>query len=335
MKKTAAITTAVLLVLGALVPKDLAGQSMDKRSLALVLSAGPGFFNGGDLSQVRRDWNRFFTANADDPEAGFDWSQLNSGLEFGAEVIYYISDRIALSLGFEYLKKAIAGQVDLTTSYTEQGTVDSYLYKYNNKSILAFSPINKISTMPLTLNAYYFLPVMPHFKSFLKVGLAFYVSRLQSAYCHDLEETEELELYDPDDGSLLDIYSTGEKYTNRYYDSLKSKSLGFLGGLGFEIDLSPSLGLMIEAIYRKADLKNWKGSASEYLTYIETYGSKSEGYTQNTENENNSYSGQLMYITYSDGTSIIGLAGPDQMNVRPAAIRFSGPLLRFSFKIRF
>jgi hypothetical protein len=335
MKKIAIIIAAGLSLLLAVGPEALAGHSVNKKGLALVLSAGPGFFNGGDLNQMVRDWNKFFMATADDPRAGFDWSELKTGLEFGAEVIYYFSDQFALSLGFEYLKKENSGQVDSTTSYTEQGRVDSYPYKYNNQSILAFNPINTISTTPLTLNAYYFLPVAPRIQAFLKASLAYYLSRLKSAYTYNLEETEELELYDPDDGSLLDVYLTEEKYTDRYNDSLKGNGLGFRGGFGFEINFSPRLALMIEAIYRKASLKNWKGAASEYLTYVERYGSQSEGYTEHTENKSNSYNGQLMYISYSDGTSIVGVAGPDQTSARPAVIRFSGPALRFSFKVRF
>ncbi|MGB9893230.1 MAG: hypothetical protein ACPLRA_02365, partial [Candidatus Saccharicenans sp.] len=138
-----------------------------------------------------------------------------------------------------------------------------------------------------------------------------------------------------DNGSFLDSYLSEEKYSYRYNDQLKGQALGFQGGLGLEISLSSRLAFMVEAVYRQANFKNWKGSGQENLIYLERYGSESTGYTQNTENESQSYCGQLVFINYSDGPSILGLGNSSEPDSRRAVIKLSGPVFKAGVKLRF
>ena len=336
MKRFFLIMVTWLILMATITPLALAksGQQ-EKRGLAIILSGGPGLFNGGDWNGMIKDWKTFFLAQADNPQEGFYWPEIKSGVGFGAEILYYFSDQLALGLGLEYWKKKNQGQINLTSSNQEQGIIDSYPYEYSLESSLAFNPSNTLSILPLTLSAYYFLPINQHFQAFFKAGLVYYFGRLKSTYDYVQEENEELILYDPDDGSLLDSYLSEEKYTYGYSDRVKGQNLGFQGGMGLEIKVLPRLNFRLELVYRQADLKSWKGSGIESLTYKERYGSVSTGFTENTERESQSPSGRLAFITYSDGTSIIALGDLSEPDSRRAVIKLSGPVLRAGLKMRF
>jgi len=335
MKRSAFGIFVAILLLVASGAEGSSREKMKKGNFALSLNGGLGFINGGDLNQMVQDWDKFFTDSNGTSDSSFDWSQFKSRPKFGIELFYYFSDRIALSLGFEYMKKKNIGQVDLNDSDSVEGTIDEYPYRYNTQSRLGFDPQNTLSTLPITLNAYYFLPLGRRSQFFIEAGFGYYLSKLKSVYHYNLEKTEELELYDPDNGSLLDVYINEEKYNAYHNDSAKSNVFGFHGGLGLELNISSRLSLVLEGIYRTVAHKNWKGTASENLSYQETYGSQSEGYTQNTESESNSYDGQLLYITYSDGTSIVSIDNPGESKSRGAVVKLSGPSLKVSFKVRF
>jgi len=334
MKKS----TTVILAAGLLLLAQAAYAGPGKKgSFGFSLSGEMRLINGGDLNGMVRDWNKLM-ADPDmaDYSPKIDWQEIKTVPMFGAEIFYHVSSRFAVSFGVEYMKKKNSGLASLGWSDEyEYEDVDGY-YLITEDYTSDYSPDVTVSAVPLTLNAYYYLPVGKWGQAFAKAGIGYYLAKMESVYTIKQNFSYEDEYYYL--GSLVSTYIAEDDSNSVISNSAKGNALGFHVGLGFELNMSSALALVVEAGFRQADLKNWDGEATLNYTYSEQYGYLPDELYTYTDSGSESYSGRLIFMEDAlyDGDSLVLVENPDwdYLDSRPAVIKLGGPSLKIGVKIR-
>lgn len=204
---------------------------------SIKINGGANFLMGGDYNKIITD------ANADPNILGYpatgsgELKQLTMGWNFGAEFILNFTDEIGLGLG--------VGYITASNDSTLTSTIGIVSLSSNYKP--------SASVIPITLNFHYFLPLGDAFKFHFTAGPGLYLSTFEfdAHFISTLLATDYTETFTP---SSLAVF-------------------GFQGGLGFEIAVSPSVSLCVDALGRMANISGLKGSHTLSGTILGVTGS--------------------------------------------------------------
>jgi hypothetical protein len=174
-------------------------------------------------------------------------------------------------------------------------------FRMNDTTTQSFITQPKIQALPLRL----FLTFSPFSSFYIKTGVEYYF-----AECVYLYRLERGELWEEHQGEA------------------KAQDFGFLGGFGFEWEISPPLSFVIEALGRYARITGFEGKN----TYRDSESSLSteEGklyFYQGVAGIDATY--PLLFIRKNEP------AGSDIAEVREAVVDFSGLSLKVGIRIRF
>ena len=152
---------SILLVLGFMglcFPVPSGAQSR----FAFKFTGGPNILDGGDLNAGAKGLFDYYAAQARSQGAavGGSFSPAKLGPNLGLELIYRITDKIGLGLGFEMLSASKDMEQKISSGSSSVGYTHSV----------------KASAVPLRLSVYYFLPASPRLNVFLKAGLGYYLA---------------------------------------------------------------------------------------------------------------------------------------------------------------
>jgi hypothetical protein len=338
MKKSVVLSLAVVLLLLAGRAAAGPGTAEKGKRFALAVNGGMSFIDGGDLNLMIRQTN-LAVANIEDPNmtGTIAWKEFKGAPKIGAEIFYHISDRFALSLGFEVLKKKTVGSIGLDRAFTEDYDYGDSAEHVDFQSLSTILPENALTAVPLTLSVTYFIPAGHRGRAFVKAGIGYYMARLKSSYAFDSQTDYRIEEYYL--GSLTDLYTEESTITSAYADTSKVNGLGFQGGLGFEFDLSKTLALVCEGGIRVADLRNWTGNGTQTSDYWARAGWQSSGLTEYSDSDRRDYKGELVYAPDAglENGSLVLVENLDWglEDARPAVIKLGGFTFRVGFLIRF
>ena len=214
MKRTAGVLLLVLALAGS-------GYALE---FSLKLKVGAAYISAGDYNDGVAGANGYYAARYANVSSTF--SKLGLGMDFGAELMVDITQRLGLGLGFGYM------HVSTGTDRIEYGW--SFLsWTFRNQETQAV----RTSAMPLTLNIHYRIPLQGlNLRVF--AGAGFYLGRME------FERTFQ-----------SDFLEIGETVT---FEANKN-AFGFQGGLGVEIPLSGRLFLTADIAGRYARLSDIEG----------------------------------------------------------------------------
>ncbi len=297
MRKRLTIVSA--LAIGLFFRPSAAPGQVPAGAFSLRISAGCGFAGFGDLNEAGKGHNARF-----EDLAGL-WSFTKSGEialprvgpDFDAEILLRVARRLEIGLGGGFLSRpGRESEVAMRQASSGAGSLVRW-------TVAA-------SAIPLTVNAYYRVPVSARVSGFLKAGLGCYFASLRFTSYRQSE--------------LLGV-QTWDRTTSRARDV----GLGFQGGLVVEYGLSRALSCFAEGTMRFVNLKDW---TVEY-----TYSSPSLTDVQRTAScwsaeESNSDTGRDYHVfVFSDQE----LTGFSYQGVRKARIDFSGWSLQAGLRLRF
>ena len=192
----------------------------------LKLSGGYGIIAGGDMramtdgvNEVLADLAALEGFTVTDKLQNAKW-----GAEFGGEFIFNINRKFSVSLGIEYIRKAIDSLAAI-----ELGEIA--------RLSLEWEP--EYTAIPIMLSGYYFLPLGKNTKSYVKVGVGYYFAKIKYT-TRDEEEMLGITYYEQQDGEA------------------KDNGFGFHGGLGLEYSVASNIALFAEGTGRYVNLNDWE-----------------------------------------------------------------------------
>ncbi len=151
----------------------------------------------------------------------------NYGYAGEGEFIMKFSRRFGLGVGTGYILKNKNDHVELGPIPFMEGGVDF-----------------RLKVIPLTLSAYYYIPLSRKIEIFVKGGPGYYWSRI--------------------DYELL-LTALGDSVTTKA--DIHDRALGFQGGAGIEYKVSNRIALFAEGTGRLVKFSNWEGNETESAPY--------------------------------------------------------------------
>lgn len=192
----------------------------------LKLSGGYGIIAGGDMramtdgvNEVLADLAALEGFTVTDKLQNAKW-----GAEFGGEFIFNINRKFSVSLGIEYIRKAIDSLAAI-----ELGEIA--------RLSLEWKP--EYTAIPINLSGYYFFPLGQNMNGYLKAGVGYYFAKIKYT-TRDEEEMLGITYYEQQDGEA------------------KDNGFGFHGGLGLEYDIAVNVALFAEGTGRYVNLNDWE-----------------------------------------------------------------------------
>jgi opacity protein-like surface antigen len=176
---------------------------------------------------------------------GGDVKKFHKGFDFEAELLAFLSNRLALGIGTGFIYNEL---LDQKTALTIKKNVTTYVYVH---------PAT-VSAFPLSLSGYYFLPLGKKFSLYLRGG----VGLLWAKYV--------------DRDGVRRIQDTKYSYSSQL---ATAKNTFFHGGLGFKYQLEPSISFFLEASGKAAKIDNFKGDLKGEigtLFFFEEYNPKTQ-----------------------------------------------------------
>ena len=262
--------------------------------LSVKLTGGLNYFSGGDIDEGTRG---LYDLAADYISSiGYTIERrtkpFHNGYGIMGDIIFNFSPKIGIGIGLGYI--FACEQSFLTFSKKNIGP-EGYLFS---------SP--RISVVPIRLGLFFILPLHRLFNVSFNGGTALYLTEYSYGMQYKIDDMETI------------------------YHKANAKALGFHGGIGFEIILSPRAVFFIEGQGRYAKITNFKGTTilrkDTYLmgsVIIETIVSKKEG--------------MLYYLEGNKYPSLAILEGEpsEYKTVRKAAFDFSGFTFQAGLRIKF
>ena len=272
------------------------GEQTDSKKIkfGVKLTGGINYLSGGDPNAYFNGTTEYFAdlANAAGGTIDGRFDEIHWGSDFEADVLIYLTPKFAISIGSGYIN-GNKGQDDNKITFSWP-VFDGAICTYEIK----------ITSIPIKLGGYYFLPTSSKSRFFINGGMGYYVSKWSGTYLDNRD-------------------------TLWFGNAANAKAGGFgvYGGAGFEFDISKNIAFVVEGFGRYAKIGGFKG---EVESTDSTGGSTSE-------------EGKLYYWEIqgpSDWYSVIGVydippSGPGVRNVREAKVDFSGFVLRVGIRIRF
>ncbi len=190
---------------------------------------GLNYLSPGDVNTGVEGWSNFYRAIIlQDYTASGEFKPLNLGFDFGGELLLHFSPQFALGLGGGY----ITASKKFTMNYTQLGELP-----------VTYTSETKMGAIPIRLSLYYFLPIGPAFNVSFHAGAGYYLASL------NLHHRAENAIY----------------FEERTIDN-KGGGLGFHGGFGLEIVLSPMISLVFDVTGRVASFSNFTGDFTQAST---------------------------------------------------------------------
>jgi hypothetical protein len=223
------------------------------------------------------------------------YSPVHWGANFGADLIFQLSRNVGIGLGVGYMRNSEDSEMIIT----------------NETESIALTATPTLSAVPIRLGVFFTIPVAGKIDLTADLGAAVYAGL-------KLDATQRIEFAADD---WMEMTASGSRSS---FDNL-----GFHGSLGFEYEVSPTLGLFVEAAGRYAKFKNF-----DSVTGLEEY---SDGSTDTQE-------GKLYIVTYTfaDGSyspftieDTPPVDDPPDEIYREPKIDLSGFSLQAGIRIRF
>ncbi len=194
---------------------------------SLKIHGGMSYLFSNDVNDHLQATTDYWIDRGVDVEGEFE--PLQNGIEFGGEYIVNLTPHIGIGLGGGYIKASSKSSVNnVWFGYSYQDTANP-----------------KITAIPLTLSAYFDLPLGKKLNFTLQTGLGYYLGTLSWDYSYESEFDNFKENWEG-----------------------KSTAFGFHGALGFEFNFSSRMALFVEAFGRYAKLKALKGNYSFEETFL-------------------------------------------------------------------
>jgi len=274
---------------------------------SIKMSSGPSYFKIGDINNHLENGN----------ERHLDRVQYFNGIKKGdlktiglgsdseIELTFDISSflRIYFGTGYVYAKKESMSGFEIAPP--EFYDVD-----------FTFSPRISIRAVPLKLGAFLIIPLSQKAKISINGGVGYYLAKVNYYW-------EEREIWTRKDGSLFaDITEMGE------WD-LRSKVMGYHGGIGFEYTIAKNLALVLEFQRRSVRMKRLKGTEIFLGSgYSESFYGSVYYYEKKNSVTEKYYIGLGFYKEKPDYPS------PEYRNIRDAELDLSGYFLKIGIRIR-
>ncbi len=196
--------------------------------VAFKLNGGMAYISGNDLNNGIQGFNDWLAANATD--ATGQRKKLTTGMNFGGEILYNLTENSAIGLGINYFKISRNNEVSYTIPPGWPGSIKE-------------KP--EIKVIPITLNFYYFFPVSSTINLYIKIGGGYYLT------------TFDYEQYSSS------IFGEGTDTLH-----VSKGVVGFQGGAGIEIPLASSISFIVEGSGRYATISELVGDWTSRGTSI-------------------------------------------------------------------
>ncbi|HEX9902694.1 MAG TPA: hypothetical protein VGB72_07515 [Acidobacteriota bacterium] len=192
-------------------------------SLSIRLYGGLNFLSGGELNKAAEGYG---TEWADLFEGGGytvsgKFAPAHLGMNFGGEFIFQFSPNMAVGLGAEYIQSSKSSALGFSPALPPLVEV-------------SWEP--EFSAIPIAATFYFFLPSGGSLKFFLNAGLGYYLAK--AGFNHNW-------------WFIVPIH---------WEAKTTGGGLGFHGGVGLELGLSPLVGIIAEVKGRYASFSNFEGS---------------------------------------------------------------------------
>ncbi|MCK4646718.1 MAG: hypothetical protein KAU46_10730 [Candidatus Aminicenantes bacterium] len=257
--------------------------------LSVRLSGGLNIFFGGDIDKGTRG---LYDSTADFLSSeGYTLDirtrSFHRAVDIAGDIIFNLTPHIGIGLGAGYIRG-----VETSVLTISREDLDG-LPQVNS------SPV--INAVPIRLGLFFTLPIHQLFAVSFNCGAALY----QTKYSYSLAS------------NWMDMKSL--------YHTARAKSLGFHGGIGFEINLTPRAVFFIEGRGRYARISNLKGTAveREWVVYDFVDSIKAKGTLYYLEDEKYPY------------LAVLEEEPSGYKVVRKAVFDFSGISLRAGIRFKF
>jgi hypothetical protein len=260
--------------------------------VGLKFYGGYGYLLGGEGNDGSKGYLDFWAAQAHvygGYLASGEYKPFHYGLDAGGDLIIYFTPNIGLGFGGGYLQSSSSSTIDLTQP--------------GGSASISTKP--QVSAIPIRASLYISLPMGTSANLVLQGGAGYYLAKYEDIF--RIEEGPDWVQYD---------YKAD------------GKGIGFHGGLGFELNIGPNIGLFLEGLARYAVIGGFEGTFDESIISGTVL----------------SESGKLYFFKESDpalGTFSIILvndtapSGAGISDVHEAKIDFSGFAARAGFVFRF
>ena len=214
----------VLILLAFVVPSQNYAQDFIK-GFNLKLAGGAGTWSGGDFNAFYDDFNyqmndysRLFGVLIDGKMENLNW-----GSDFEGEFILDLTERIGIGIGIGYIHRKNESSVSIKQPPYSQS--------------IEINPT--FTAVPIHLNAYYALPVVPRIRAFFKAGVGYYFGKSEFHV------------------KQINSYNESTYYSEENNGNGSDNTIGFQGGLGIELDISDNISFFFEGTRRYAKFNDW------------------------------------------------------------------------------
>ncbi|NIM90111.1 MAG: hypothetical protein GTO17_04100 [Candidatus Aminicenantes bacterium] len=207
-------------------PSVLQPSAKSRIGFSLKMHGGKSYLFANDINDHLQATTDYWNDRGVDVDGEFD--PLQNGIEFGGEFIVNLAPHIGIGLGGGYIQAS------------SESTVNNVWFGYSYQDTAR----PKVTAIPLTLSAYFDLPLAKRLSFTVQVGLGYYLGTFSWDYSYESEFDDFKENWEG-----------------------KSNALGFHGSLGFEFNFSSRIALFVESFGRYAKLKALKGN----YTFEETF----------------------------------------------------------------
>jgi hypothetical protein len=231
----------------------LASPGAAALKLSLKLNGGAAMLlnGGGDLEKFRLGEQAYATdwAEGDAYSSTFNWKKLSMVSEFGGEAILHLTPKFGVGIGVGYISINRKGVYTLNYQDSWSASEGTYDEKEDDNITHDFSG----SAIPILLNFHFQTPVSAKLNFVAYAGLGYYMGKFNHNY--NLTANYLLTF------TSRVYYNQKETEDTTYTQKTKAtcNKIGFQGGLGLEMLLTPTISVGLELTGRMVDFGNWKG----------------------------------------------------------------------------
>jgi opacity protein-like surface antigen len=241
-----------------------AAASTTRPALQIRLFGGSGRLPSGDLAEDIKSHDQIYRDLAELNSGGTlsgGHSPSSLGLGGGADLLFALSDRFGLGLGFEYFAK------DKTDSQSLRIDLDEKSFQSMERSIR-----HRLGLTGFLLKLNYRLPLSQTVSLFADLGAGIYITGVD----HDISWTGNYEFWGV--GRYLDASGVRQngwfkylygQWTQSDLTTLSKSKIGWTGGLGIEFSVSETIALFFEGKARFLNLE--APAADESFNFNETW----------------------------------------------------------------
>ncbi len=320
--------------------------NMKRSIISFCLSGGINNIDGGDLNSNIRDSNTRYEAlnMITDPYNNImHWKEMKWMPHLKGEFILRIFKQVGLGLGFEYITKTNPRRSTLSRfrGRGEGTTMESFsTFSWSGQSE------HKLTVLPITFNVYYFIPIGRVVEAFITGGVGYYMGDIkfdESSSAYGAETYD----YFTASGDFVESLRYQNHKDSTFEFEVKSNTIGFQGGLGFDCKISSAISLIFEGNYRFVSFENWEGSGGFTMDGTQKVSYLVGSYSEEIDvSESGAYDGKLWFYEYHDTSAddwydVIDFyeEKPEDdtqyRNIREGEINFGGFVFRAGFRISF